>query len=114
MKAQKTKTGWGEGWLLAAVLGLVLAICLLTAVNRLPRKIAVGPVHFVAADLYDAALVDINAADKDALMDLPSVGEVIAERIIAARPFSTVDDLLRVEGIGEGTLDKLRPLVKCG
>lgn len=114
MNKQKTKTKWGEGWLPAAALALVLAICLLTAMNRLPRKVTVEPVHFVENDLYDAALIDINAADAQTLMRLPDIGATLAERIIAARPYQSVDDLLKVDGIGSTTLEQLRPLIKCG
>lgn len=112
MHEQKTKIKWGEGRLLAAALGLVLVLCLLTAMNRLPRKTVVEPVHCVETDLHAAALTDLNSADRERLMRLPGVGEVLADRIIAARPFETMDDLLAVDGIGEGILEELRPLVK--
>jgi competence ComEA-like helix-hairpin-helix protein len=60
------------------------------------------------------ALVDLNRADTLALRDLPGVGPALARRILEARsrgPFRTVDDLLRVRGIGPATLARLRPLV---
>ena len=109
---QKSKTKWGEGWILAAVLVLALVLCLLTAVNRLPVKTAVQPVHAVQTDLYDFVRVNINAADAEELMFLPGIGEVLADRIIENRPYQSADDLLRVDGIGEATLAQLRPLVK--
>lgn len=59
--------------------------------------------------------VNINTADAAALDSLPRIGPAIAERIIAWReengPFSSVEDLLAVEGIGEKTLESLRELV---
>lgn len=45
-------------------------------------------------------------------MLLPGIGPVLAQRIIAARPFFSVDELLAVRGIGSATLERLRPLVK--
>jgi DNA uptake protein ComE-like DNA-binding protein len=48
-------------------------------------------------------------------MQLPGVGEATAERIIAERtkqPFTTPDDLLRVQGIGKKKLEQLRPYVR--
>ena len=58
-------------------------------------------------------LVNINAADADALMELPGVGEATARAIIESReqlgPFTSVDDLLRVNGIGEKKLERIRP-----
>ncbi len=58
-------------------------------------------------------LVNINAADADTLMELPGVGEATARAIIESReqlgPFTSVDDLLRVNGIGEKKLERIRP-----
>lgn len=58
------------------------------------------------------APVDINTAARDELMQLPSVGKVTADAIIAARPFKSVDELRRVRGIGATRLEAMRPLVK--
>ena len=33
-------------------------------------------------------------------------------KVIAGRPYASVDDLLRVKGIGRKTLDEVRPYVK--
>ncbi|MBC7544921.1 MAG: helix-hairpin-helix domain-containing protein [Candidatus Sericytochromatia bacterium] len=43
--------------------------------------------------------VNINKADEHELQLLPYVGPQVAKRIIAARPFKSVDDLLKVKGI---------------
>lgn len=58
--------------------------------------------------------VNLNQADTLALQALPGVGPALARRIVAAReeaPFRSVEDLLRVRGIGPATLARLRPLV---
>ncbi|MEK7540767.1 MAG: ComEA family DNA-binding protein, partial [Patescibacteria group bacterium] len=52
--------------------------------------------------------VEINTASLEQLEEITGVGPVIAQRIIDARPFSSVDDLLRVKGIGEKTLQKIK------
>lgn len=56
--------------------------------------------------------VSINAADVAALDELPGIGPVTAERIVAERtaggPFATLDDLDRVPGVGPATIDALR------
>lgn len=57
--------------------------------------------------------VDLNSATADQLDSLPGVGPVTAQRILDHRAkigrFTSVDQLLDVPGIGERTLEKIRP-----
>jgi competence ComEA-like helix-hairpin-helix protein len=58
--------------------------------------------------------VEINRADAQTLQLLPGVGPTIAERIVRERnksPFSSLDDLTRVNGIGAKTAARLAPYV---
>ena len=70
-----------------------------------------------AAILALGLKLDINRATTADLQTLPRVGPVLARRIVAHRhdhgPFSTVDSLVRVKGIGPVTLKRLRSLVRC-
>ncbi|TMW62953.1 hypothetical protein Poli38472_005571 [Pythium oligandrum] len=45
-------------------------------------------------------MVDINTASEAQLKRLPGIGPVIAQRIIQARPFTSVEQLRDVQGIG--------------
>ncbi len=59
--------------------------------------------------------VNPNTASRDELMSLPGVGETMANRIIESRqqkPFATLADLQRVQGIGPSTLRALTPYLK--
>ena len=60
-------------------------------------------------------VVDLNRADWPEIIQLPGLGEKLARRILEDRhkngPFQDVEDLTRVQGIGAGTLDKIRPYV---
>jgi len=58
------------------------------------------------------AVLDLNTASRDELMSLPGVGEVMANRIIQGRPYVTVDDLGKVEGIGPKKLALLMKYVR--
>jgi endonuclease YncB( thermonuclease family) len=53
--------------------------------------------------------LDINTATTEQLQDLPGIGRVLAERIIASRPFRSADDLQRVKGIKSKKYEQLRP-----
>ncbi len=53
--------------------------------------------------------LDLNRAPLAALLRIPGLGEVTANRIIQARPFQSLDDLARIPGLGPKTLVKLRP-----
>lgn len=56
-------------------------------------------------------VINLNTASREQLETLPSVGPSLAEKIIAARPYKSVDDLNAVSGIGEATFGKLKGLV---
>ena len=64
------------------------------------------------------ALIDINSASQEALESLPGIGPVLAQRIDEYResngPFATIEDLLKVEGVGADTFEKLKELVTVG
>jgi comEA protein len=55
--------------------------------------------------------VSINSANKPELDSLPGIGPVLADRIIKYRsangPFSALEDLLKVSGIGESIFAKI-------
>jgi len=53
-------------------------------------------------------LVNINTATAAELDTLPGVGPAMAQRIIEGRPYGTIEDIMRVKGIGQATFDKLK------
>ncbi|MBL1142060.1 MAG: ComEA family DNA-binding protein [Proteobacteria bacterium] len=60
---------------------------------------------------FSAESININTANKETLMSvIKGVGETKAEAIIAYRKengdFKSVDELVNVKGIGQGTIDK--------
>ena len=56
------------------------------------------------------AKVDLNTASEKELDSLPGVGTATAKKIIAGRPYSSVDDLSK-SGISASTIKKITPLV---
>jgi len=59
--------------------------------------------------------VDLNAARRAELMQLPGIGPSLADKIEEHRRtagrFRSVDDLMKVKGIGPATLERVRPFV---
>jgi competence protein ComEA len=66
-------------------------------------------VHVPAkVDGQGAERISLNSAAARELELLPGVGPVTAARIVAGRPYARLEELLRVKGIGEKTLERLR------
>ena len=67
-----------------------------------------------APEISTPGRLDVNTATVDELRILPGVGSVMAHRIVECRGedgYASVDDLLRVPGLGRARLAELRPLV---
>lgn len=91
--------------------------------DRLPELLAVleqeRPESFrrafgVRSGRADDRRVNLNIATAGELRQLPGIGPALAAAIIAARPFATMDDLLRVPGIGSRRLAALRAWCVAG
>ena len=53
-------------------------------------------------------MVDINSASKEDLMKLTGVGDAIADKIIAGRPFKTKAELVSKGIVSKGVYSKIR------
>jgi competence protein ComEA len=75
----------------------------------------VGPEAAATEATFGGGLVNINTADYDSLVALPGIGPALARRIIAHReasgPFTAVDQLIDIPGIGSRNIDDFRHLV---
>lgn len=71
------------------------------------------PIPWQKGTVARAFRVDVNKAEWAEWTQLQDLGMKMAMRIVADRdangPFQSIDDLLRVEGIGRTTLDRIRP-----
>jgi competence protein ComEA len=59
--------------------------------------------------------ININIADSAALEALPGIGPVIAQRIIDYRlangPFTQIEEIMDVSGIGPATFERIKDLI---
>ena len=62
--------------------------------------------------------ININTAGKEEFMALPGIGEILADRILAYRDahgyFSSVEELMHVEGIGEKRMEEILDFITIG
>ena len=56
--------------------------------------------------------VSVQTASVEELAKVKGLNLKLAREIVKARPFSSLNDLLKVHGIGEKTLQRLKPLLK--
>ncbi|KPA89005.1 competence protein ComEA-like protein with helix-hairpin-helix repeat region [Pseudomonas asplenii] len=83
------------------------------AVNAAPAAQQQTPVPSQAAPAAKVGKVNLNTADAETIQrELSGIGEAKAQAIVAHReangPFSSVDELLEVKGIGKAILDRNR------
>lgn len=79
-----------------------------------PEKLAVAAEAEARLDAQPVSVpagaqLDLNTATAAQLVNIRGIGPVIAQRIIAARPFVTADDLREVKGIGAKKYAEMRP-----
>lgn len=100
-----------HGKAVCAAVAILLALVAVT-----PRAIAEEPVAVEQEPSVEP--IDVNRASAADLERVPGIGPATAQRIIEWReqhgPFERLEDLLNVRGIGEKTLEKLRPYLTVG
>lgn len=88
------------------------------SVPREGESVAGAPVTSAGGTGSTGGTVNLNTASIEQLDTLPGIGPSTAQKIVADRtangPFRTVDDLMRVPGIGPAKFEALKDLVSAG
>ena len=105
----------GRPMLLWALAGMTLAAALgWYILGGGPHTLTAGPLDAQAVAGQHVRL-NMNDATARELEELPGIGPVLAERIIAWReengPFSGPEDLMAVAGVGPATYEGLTPYI---
>lgn len=73
------------------------------------------PVAGSGTSIPDADLININTATVEQLDSLPGIGPTTAQKIVDYRtahgPFTSIDKIMDVSGIGPATFEKLKNLI---
>jgi competence protein ComEA len=101
---------------LAAGILSVFLVLLASSPGRAAQSPA--PAGSSSAKPAPSAQVDVNTASAADLQAVPGIGKALAQRIVEFRekngPFSGIDDLVKVRGIGEKSIERLRPYLIAG
>jgi len=113
-------------WILLGITAMFLAVLLILFFHDRADKVPADGGTLVETQvqvpqeeiLPDLSPLDINGASKEELMTLPGIGEELAGRIVAYResegPFETIEDIMKVSGIGEGKFAALKDRIAVG
>lgn len=108
-----SRSEMGRRELIACVL-LVLVLLAFNAVSYLRMAQAKRSMQLVVET--SAIKLSINAAGPDDLVDLPGIGPVLADRIIAYRlqrgGFDSLEELKNVKGVGDKLFEKILPHIR--
>jgi len=70
--------------------------------------------HDKVSSVEVVSLVNINNASLKEIVSLPRIGKALGQRVIDARPYVEVGDLLKVQGISKEMFSDIKSLITLG
>lgn len=92
-------------WLIVLITAITLAAA---QTGTSTQSGAAGSTASSKASANKGGLIDINSASADELDSLPGIGPVMAQKIIAGRPYRAKTDLIKKKIIPQSTYDKIK------
>jgi competence protein ComEA len=81
------------------------------AKEKAPKEPAGKEKTPAAPKLAPGQKVNLNSADKATLEALPEIGPALAQAIIDGRPYTKIEDVMKVKGIKKGKFGKIKDLI---
>ena len=72
---------------------------------------------FLTSPVFAADLINLNTATVEQLTSLPGIGPATADKIVeyrATKPFTSVEEIVEVKGIGEKKFEAIKDLITVG
>jgi competence ComEA-like helix-hairpin-helix protein len=114
-KGDEPADWWKPGYSIKRWLTIgIIAVSLLTSVVFLARSIGIPKLFKSRPALAEkgSLRVNINTATIEELQTMPGIGPAKARLIAANRPYQSVEDLAKLQGIGHRLATDLQPLIK--
>ena len=116
--------GMKDIWILCAAAGLMILTLLTGQYLRgdyTKETLQYEPVRTelsgLAVEQDGRAMINVNMADAETLTRIDGIGPTLAERIVAYREeygaYMSLDELLKVDGIGTKKLEKMKERLIC-
>jgi hypothetical protein len=107
----------GKGPISLAVFGLILGLLVAPGIGESKKgesaKKSEPKSSKEKTNAVPASKVDLNSASQEELEKVSGIGPATAKKIVAGRPYSSVDDLARA-GVSASTIKKISPAVMVG
>jgi competence ComEA-like helix-hairpin-helix protein len=104
-------SAWWKQIRLTPSMGVAVAVLVAGFAGKWLLQDAKAPV-VSTAPAEGSLRVNLNTATLTELESIPGIGQSLAKLIVAHRPYTSVDQLVAIRGIGESSVETLRPFVK--